>query len=372
MPRASRRAGLTDASWLEPALAAALFTGSLVINLGDPWPYIWVIDLVCCLGAAISYRRPVAGTIMVAAGVASWLLIPDVLPSVSGLAMLIVVVAGFRSDLSWKWPLVVGVIVLGYLVLIDRSEDDASLHWGSGTLLLLLMGLAVGSGELWRRWQRLVHLERERGAAELDAFRVSLARDLHDTVAQTLSATAMRAHLALADPGLPAEPRDDLEWIADQCRSSAHDLRQLMGRLRGEDTATNQPLASVDTLRSTVDQQVDRLRTSGFEASSEVSVQRLSAARSRALSAVTVEAVNNMIKHAAPASACTIDLRDDGADVVATYTNTTGRTGGGQPGMGLTGVRERLALLGGTSENRRVGQQWQLVARLPHGVEADR
>lgn len=363
------RGRFSEAHWLEPVLAAGLFVGCLVINAGERWPYVWVIDLVCCLGAAMAYRRPAASAIGVGAGVSSWLLISGVLPSVSGLAMLIVVVAAFRSDLSWKWPLVFGVVILGYLVLIAGSLDDTSLHWGTGALLSMLLGLAMGSGELWRRWQQLVQLERERAAAELEAFRVSLARDLHDTVAQTLSATAMRAHLALADPGLPSEPRIDLEWIADQCRSSAHDLRELMGRLRGEEAATDEPLASVATLGQTVAEQVERLRAAGFDASSEVTISRLSAARAKALSAVTVEAANNMIKHATPGTTCLIQLRDDGPDVLATYSNVAARSGG-EGGMGLTGVRERLALLGGTSHSQRVGKQWQLVARLPHGIEA--
>ncbi|MFT3861402.1 sensor histidine kinase [Micropruina sp.] len=210
-------------------------------------------------------------------------------------------------------------------------------------------------------------------SAELgDAFRVALARELHDTVAQTLSASAMRAPLALADPGLPAEPRTDLEWIADQCRSSAHDLRELMGRLRGDAVVTDQPLASLDTLRQTVAEQVDRLRSAGYEASGRVSLTRLSAARSQALSAVTVEAVNNMIKHATPGSTCLIELRDDGTDVLVSHANgaQAGRGSADEPGMGLTGVRERLVLLGGTSGHRREGQQWVLAARLPHGVEA--
>lgn len=373
MAVSGREGAFAEARWLEPALATALLVVCLLINSGDPWPYIWITDLVCCVGAALSYVRPVAGALLVGGGVAVWLMIPGVLPSVSGLAMLIVVMAACRRDLPWKWPLALGAVVLGYLVLVDRSMEDTAQRWGPSAVLLLLLGLAMGSGELWRRWQHLLQVERQSAADELDSFRVALARDLHDTVAQTLSAAAMRAHVALADPSLPAEARADLGWIADQCRSSAHDLRELMGRLRGGDTPSDQPLASIETLVDTVHQQTERLREAGFEASCLMRVQRLSAARSRALSAVTIEAVNNMLKHARPGTPCTIDMRDEAADVVATFTNEMRDApdrGSDRPGMGLTGVRERLALLGGESSHRSDGRQWRLVARLPHGVDA--
>lgn len=368
--RSGRPHRLADASWLEPGLALALLTASLVVNAGEQWPYMWVVDLVCCAGASISYRWPLPGAVAVAFGLLVWLVIPaEVLPSMSGLALMINVMAAFRQSLSWRIPLAVGLGALGYLALVFRSVEDSGLHWATGIVLLLLMVLAIAAGEVWRRWRRLLELERERAEAELQAFRLELARDLHDTVAQTLSATAMRANLALGDAP-SGVLRDDLEWMATECRSSAHDLRQLLGRLRGSGThSTEAELASVDTLRTTVEAQAERLRAAGFPVVCDVGIDRLSAARAQALSAVTVEAVNNILRHAAPGTSCELNLAEDGPDVVATFRNVTGSTASRPAGMGLTGVRERLALLGGDSEVRRSGSQWELIARLPHGTE---
>ncbi|MFT4217316.1 MAG: histidine kinase [Micropruina sp.] len=358
--------------WLEPILAGGVFFACLMINLGESWNYMWVIDLVTCVGAGLSYRWPKRGAIAVAVGVFSWLVIPGVVPSMSGLALLVNVMAAFRQNLRWKIPLTVASAVLGYVVMVSRSIQSAETHWVTAAVLVLLFALAIGSGELGRRWQRLVQLERERGNAELDAFRLELARDLHDTVAQTLSSTAMRAHLALAEPGLPDQFRADLEWMAQECRASAHDLRELLGRLRQGPSGSAQPLANLDTLRATVADQAERLRAAGFRVEAEVEIERLSAARAQALSAVTVEAVNNIVRHAQPGTACGLRLKDDGSDVVARFTNVAApATNGLTPpaGMGLTGVRERLALLGGHCTYRRDGRGWELLARLPHGVE---
>lgn len=368
---AAQRPVKGEALWLEPALASALLIVSLVASYGEPWPhYLW-IDIVTCAGAAAAYRWPLVGASVAALGLAVWLVIPDAGPSVSGLGVLIVVFAAHRKNLSWRLPLTLVVAGLLFAVMIVRSGVEPERYWGSSLLWAVFLGVAVGSGALWHRRYRLLQQERERAAADLEEFRLELARDLHDTVAQTLSATAMRAHLALAETDVPGEVRTDLEWIAEQCRSSAHDLRQILGRLRGREPSAGEPLASLGTLRATVEQQVERLVTAGFTAESEVGVGRLSAARAQALSAVTVEAVNNMVRHAASGTLCRIDIRDDGDDVVATYTNTAGAQSAGAPGMGLTGVRERLALLGGTSEQTRAGTEWRLVARLPHGVEAN-
>lgn len=363
-----RRHSVGEARWLEPGLAALLFAVALVLNSGEPWRPILAIDLVCCVGAALSYRFPVIGQAMVAVGMGVWLFIPDVLASVSGMAYLIAVMAATRRNVAWKIPLVIGFTALGYVTLIWRL-GPSSQYLAGGIVLLTLTVVAVGAGELWRRWQRLLHLEREKAEAELRAFRLELARDLHDTVAQTLSATAMRANLALAD-ATSDELRKDLEWMATECRSSAHDLRQILGRLRASGASRAEPeLASIDTLRGTVEAQAERLRAAGFGVTWQVGIERLSAARAQALSAVTTEAANNIVRHAAPGTPCELDLAEDGADVVATFRNVSGPASSRRPGMGLTGVRERLALLGGDSEVRRSGSQWELVARLPHGVE---
>lgn len=363
-----RRGPVGEALWLEPGLAALLFAVAVVLNSGEPWRPILVIDLVCCAGAALSYRFPVIGPAVVTAGMAAWLFVPAVLASVSGMAYLIAVMAATRRNVAWKYPLVLGFAALGYTILIWR-DGPSSQYLGGGIILLTLTVVAVGAGELWRRWQRLLELEREQAEADLQAFRLELARDLHDTVAHTLSATAMRANLALTEA--PSGPlRDDLEWMATECRSSAHDLRQLLGRLRaGESSPVGPELASVDTLRATVESQAERLRAAGFTVNCQVGIERLSAARAQALSAVCVEAVNNIVRHATPATPCDLTLAENGPEVVATYRNVTGSPAGRRAGMGLTGVRERLALLGGTCEVRHVGSQWELAARLPHGVE---
>ena len=205
-------------------------------------------------------------------------------------------------------------------------------------------------------------------------LQVSLARELHDSVAQTLSSAAMRANIALMDPGVSDPTRDQLERLADECRSSAHDLRQLLSSLRDQPDrdVSPGPLADVETLhhRRAVESQAERLRAEGFTVDVEMDLTKLSAARCQTLAAITIEAANNIVKHARPRSRCNFSIVADDEAVVGEFTNVQKSTKGVQQGFGLTGIQERLTLLDGTCSVLRRGGTWTLQARLPIGTDA--
>ncbi|MCB0910736.1 MAG: hypothetical protein KDB60_03870 [Propionibacteriaceae bacterium] len=359
-----------EALWLEPSIAALLVALTTVLNRDEGSAAVWVVEIVTCLGAALAYRLPLAGALVVAAGLSSWFLMPGVWPGASGLAFVVNIFAAARKGLSWRAPLTIALTVLAYLVLVERSVAQPTDRPGPAALVLSLAVLAWLGGAAWRRGAVLLEHERERAALEQAELRLSLARDLHDTVAQTLARAAIGANLALTEPDLPAGARVELERIAAECRSSAHDLRQLLAALRSQGTDPGRTVAVVtaETLREDIEEQAAGLREAGFDVEVDVAVQALSAARAQTLSAVAREAMNNMRKHAQPAGHCRIWIHDDGDDVVARFENPRQRSGRAPDGMGLTGVRERLALLGGSSRTVEDGELWELVVRLPHGV----
>lgn len=353
------------AHWLEPSAAAMLLVLSLFATSGGDRPSLWIIDVVTCAGAAASFRFPRSGAMLVAAGLASWLLFPGVWPSVTGLAFIINVFAAVRQQLPWRVPLAIALSVPGYLVMVERSAELGE-RAAPAALVLFLLVLAWGGGELWVRGSRLIELERERAEMERTELRLSLSRDLHDTVAQTLSRAAMGANVLVADPGLPDETRDELHRIADDCRTSAHDLRQMLSALRAGSVSspTTEP-ASTESLVRTVADQAARLRAAGFAVETTTVLPHLSAARAQTLSAVTVEAVNNILKHARPDTSCRITFTPDGGDVLARFVNTPQKATRSRRGLGLVGVRERVALLGGSADVERSPDTWTLTVRLP-------
>jgi signal transduction histidine kinase len=354
------------AYWLEPTAALMLLSLVVVAHADEPRGPLWLIDAVSCAGAALCYRFPRTGAVLTTAGLATWLLLTHVVPSVGGLGFAVNIFAVWRRRLPWRIPLTIVLTVLGYLVLVERSVASPDERAAPAVAVLVLLVLALGGGELWVRGSRLIELERERAEMERTELRLSLSRDLHDTVAQTLSRAAMGANVLVADPGLPDETRDELHRIADDCRTSAHDLRQMLSALRAGSVSspTTEP-ASTESLVHTVADQAARLRAAGFAVETTTVLPHLSAARAQTLSAVTVEAVNNILKHARPGTSCRITFTPDGSDVLARFVNTPHKATRSRRGLGLVGVRERVALLGGSADVERGPDTWTLTVRLP-------
>ncbi len=357
--------------WLEPVAATVLFALALLMNHRSEWPLMWLVDLAACGGAAMSRRRPVLGSILTGLGMAFWLPFPGAIASASGLAFYINVFAAARSNLSWRIPLTLGFAGMAYLSLVRHAVTDPAYRGSTIIILVIVLAISYGGGTAFRFAARGLQRERETGHERLVSLQVSLARELHDSVAQTLSSAAMRANIALMDPAVEDTTREQLERIADECRSSAHDLRQLLSALRDQpdrDVAPG-PLADVETLRQTVDGQAERLRAEGFTVDVDVQLTKLSAARCQTLAAVTIEAANNVLKHAVPNSSCTFSIVADDEAVVGDFTNVQKNTRGVQQGFGLTGIQERLTLLDGTCSVLRRRGTWTLQVRLPIGTD---
>ncbi len=93
---------------------------------------------------------------------------------------------------------------------------------------------------------------------------------------------------------------------------------------------------------------------------------------------VVQEGLTNVIKHAGPAraavtvryepSAVEVEVVDDGRGAAAPPAAATADGGGGDGGHGLLGMRERVALWGGTlAAGPRSGGGFGVRARLPYG-----
>ncbi|WP_328474728.1 histidine kinase [Actinoplanes sp. NBC_00393] len=245
---------------------------------------------------------------------------------------------------------------------------------------LLSCGTAWTAGRLMRReayraaelamLARELVTEREARAREaVEAERARIARELHDAVAHTVSvmtvqAAGVRRHLD-RDPAA-ARQRDALLDVERLGREAVGELHRAIGLLRGAAPAEQSLLAPLPRLDD-LDRLVAQFRTAGLPVEVLVTGTPRPLPPGLDLTAYRVvqEALANTMKHAGPARArVTLDYAVNGLTVHVTDDGRGGAAGDG--GHGLVGMRERVALYGGTVEARPAdGQGYGVRVVLP-------
>jgi signal transduction histidine kinase len=237
-------------------------------------------------------------------------------------------------------------------------------------LVLMPIGLAVNGMRTWR--QRADRLRRERADALREATRQERARiagELHDIVTHNVSMMVIQAGAArkVLDKA-PEAARDALLSVEEGGRAALSELRGVMGLLTtkddDEDALTPQPgLAQLPPL-------IERVRDAGIDVTVTTGgdPHPLPAGLELAAYRVVQEALTNTVKHASGARA-TVDVTYAPDELRITVTDT-----GGQPtaeaatstGRGLAGLRERLAVYGGTLQAAtRLTGGYRVQAHLP-------
>ena len=278
------------------------------------------------------------------------------------LALRVVIAALYASELAL---LAVGLKGLGNVV---------------PGLVFVGIAYALGRGVRRRRAretsleQRAHALAEERESFAREAVveeRDRIARELHDVIAHCVSVVIVQAGAAqrLLDRD-PAGADRALELVRTAGGEALDELRRLLDLMhesRG-DGARTEPQPGVGRLEALIQQS----RETGFEVEYVVDGQRreLPPGIDLAVYRIVQEALTNIRKHAGPASArIRLHFSPSGLDVVITDDgNGTGRSADGA-GRGLIGMRERVALYGGTlSSGPRVTGGYEIEARIPlHG-----
>jgi signal transduction histidine kinase len=193
------------------------------------------------------------------------------------------------------------------------------------------------------------------------AERARMARELHDMVANHLSAIAIHSTAALSLDD-PKTSKDALAVIRENSVEGLAEMRRLIGILRtGDGTPTATPtLDGVGAL-------VDTARANGLDVVLDTDHDQVPAPVELAAYRIVQESLTNALKHAPPGRV-TVGLaqRDGVLDVRVTspYGDREGPRAPGS-GAGLVGMRERAALLGGTFEAGPTGARWAVHATLP-------
>ena len=376
---ASLDPAVVDATWVVP-LAVASGLDASGTALGRVLGLVAVVEVG---GLVVRRRSPVASVVVVfTAALAHWLLSTLFIPATSTPLLLadVAVLAALYSAAvhgpRWaRWTALggaaVGAVLMGVSVAVASVHEGGGLTIGLvadaatvtvGVFVVALLAWTAGQLRRVRLAQLAATLESARRAQAVSAQqalvaageeRARIARELHDVVAHSLSVVIAQAdggrYAAASDPDAAARA---LETVAATGRSALTDMRRLLGVLReGEGGAAMAPQPGVGDLAALV----GSVRASGLD----VVLTRVGEPRPLVPSAGLAlyrgvqESLTNVLKHAGPGAWARVGLtwRQDGVQLRVDDGGGTGAmvaSSGDGAGRGLLGMRERLALHGGT------------------------
>ncbi|MEU8772932.1 histidine kinase [Streptomyces sp. NPDC048606] len=202
------------------------------------------------------------------------------------------------------------------------------------------------------------------------AERARMARELHDMVANHLSAIAIHSTAALSIDS-PATSREALGVIRENSVQGLAEMRRLIGLLR--DAGAEQEAVAVPSLDG-LDSLIGKARTNGAGSGLDFVLEDrrppgepLPAPVELAAYRIVQESLTNALKHAVPGTVRVRVTRADGVLTVRVDSPYGQRPGPRAPGSGagLVGMRERAELLGGHFTAGAAGTVWQVRATLP-------
>jgi signal transduction histidine kinase len=360
-------------SWLVVQLLGTLFFAATLLTAHEPDPWIWAcygVASACWLGFVVfASRAPKTAAVLLA--------VAGTLPAVivgwagdsSAIVLSVIALGRLATLTSVSVGAILGIglsdIVLAVVSHLAAGQPVADAFSDAGVMLLLvLVGLnrrqyevQALQAEALLEQTRVAQAEHARAAA-LDE-RTRIARELHDVLAHSLGALGVQLELAEA---LLAE-RSDVDGALKSVRRSRRLAADGLVEARNAVTALRRdvlPLA--DALAATAAAHArDHRVTVAFDADGEPGP--LPSAVVVALVGIAREALTNAGKHA-PGEDVRMRLTYAPGAVRLEVRNALGeftRTG---EGFGLAGMRERLALAGGTLTSGPEDGHWRVLAEV--------
>ncbi|MFI9528898.1 sensor histidine kinase [Micromonospora rosaria] len=328
--RVATRTGLTLGT--VAIVADLLLGGSLATSL----VYTQVLYDSCVYGSARLWRRLLRVTVALT---------------------VVVPVAGVALLRDWR------AVALGVLVALVGLLPVLT-----GTTVRQYRDQAAAERVRAEQTARLVEWDRRQAVG---AERSRMARELHDVIANHLSAVAIHATAALSVPGLDRAQVDSaLRVIRENSVQGLAEMRQMIGLLRepaGDGPGTDLAEEATRARLSEVDVLVTRARAAGLAVRDRVDgVPRpLPVAVDLAGYRIVQESLTNALKHGAGETTLEIAYRPGVVVVTVTNPVRAGRDGLAGAGAGLIGMRERAVLLDGAFAADEVDGTWRIRAELP-------
>ncbi len=353
-----------------------LATGQYHARAGTAWLVPPLV--VCCAALLLRRTAPLASVLIGTVAVAT-----DVVVGPSLATPLVYTQVLYDACVHGRQSLarallacsVIGSVVTAVVALVVFRDVGAL---GIAILLALVTVVPVLTGTHVRHHReqaqvarQLVRLAEADRANAVAGERARMARELHDVIANHLSAVAIHATAALSADLGPDRTRDALQVIRENSVRGLAEMRQLVGFLRdpaggsaGEDVTAG--LADLEDLAG-------RARRSGLAVAVSVRGTPADLPTSVDLAAYRIvqESLTNALKHG-DGGRVTVEVayRPSTVEIAVSSSAGAAESTADGAGAGVIGMRERAELLGGSLSAGPRDGGWLVSARLPREVSA--
>jgi signal transduction histidine kinase len=273
--------------------------------------------------------------------------------------------------LSPAFAALIGTAVTAGVAIVLGLAGAGVAAIAASALLCAVLGI---TGALLRRYRlsqeatelllaKLEDARDDQARSAAAAERASIARELHDVLAHSLSGLSIQLEVVrklAASADAPAELRGAIDGAADLAKQGLAEARDAVGALRRDDRlGVDQLPELVAHFRKDFNLAVD-YTVAGTP-------RPVTAELGLALYRVTGEALTNVARHAAGAST-RVELSYDGSQVRLAVTDSGGTQSAlaaQGSGWGLAGLRERVKRLGGELIAGPSGPGWSVVVSAP-------
>lgn len=349
------------------------------------------VGFACLLLLLIPWYRKIPLVLIITGGFYAVVVQGDPYVLAIGLTVWIV-----RAQQRWQWVIagfgLAAVLVnIGWHILAVLRMGDAA-QTAEAILIVVILGfaaiglvLAISLITRQRRRIRLAHeevqaVEHDRHAMSTEMTRQTereyLAREVHDTLAQRL--TALSLQTGQMRKSLDGNQHTDLSVALEETQhysdQALRDLRSLVTSLRDHgEKETDVPSVASDgfqDLRALLDDATHQ----GLTIHAQIVLDSYGSAPDeiqRAVLRISQEALTNVMRHSQDN---TVSLRlegQPGQGMLLEFTNRSNPTHyfDSGTGTGLLGIKERAELVGGTAQEYRSQDTFTLTVHLPWPVQ---
>jgi signal transduction histidine kinase len=284
---------------------------------------------------------------------------------------------------------VVWIITAGHFGATERFKHMA-IAWVATCSAIVVMGLG-GQLDAWPLWllmtivgfdtgfilqyqqRALDRTKQEMAARELQAVleeRQRIAREVHDVVAHSLSVTML--HLTAARRDLESDGSEGIDDALDALRDAEHQGRRAMTDIRhavgllgttGGDVRSAPDAADVPVL-------VEQFRSAGLDVHLDLhgSAEAVPSTTSLSIYRIVQESLANVAKHQPGARVgVVLDVNED-RQALRVWNSLSGPVVEKAGGSGITGMRQRAELLGGSFNAGPRDGAWMVQVEIPSGA----